>query len=101
MRTTVEENVRQGRWIAERLNQCEGEVRFLLPMGGVSALDAPGTAFLGSGRGCSSVRYADAPNCGRLAAENCGRFRTTSTIRSLRRRRSKNSWRLRPDERRN
>ena len=45
MRTTVEENIRQARWIAERLNQCEGEVRFLLPMGGVSALDAPGQAF--------------------------------------------------------
>jgi uncharacterized protein (UPF0261 family) len=45
MRTTVEENIRQGRWIAERLNQCEGEVRFLLPMGGVSALDAPGQPF--------------------------------------------------------
>ena len=45
MRTTVEENIRQGRWIAERLNQCEGEVRFLLPMGGVSALDAPGLPF--------------------------------------------------------
>jgi uncharacterized protein (UPF0261 family) len=45
MRTTVEENIRQARWIAERLNQCEGEVRFLLPMEGVSALDAPGQAF--------------------------------------------------------
>ena len=45
MRTSVEENVRQGRWIAERLNQCEGEVRFLLPLGGVSSLDAPGEAF--------------------------------------------------------
>jgi uncharacterized protein (UPF0261 family) len=45
MRTTVEENIRQGQWIAERLNQCEGEVRFLLPMGGVSALDAPGQPF--------------------------------------------------------
>ncbi|HXY49329.1 MAG TPA: Tm-1-like ATP-binding domain-containing protein [Terriglobales bacterium] len=45
MRTTIEENVRQGRWIAERLNQCEGEVRFLLPVGGVSALDAPGEPF--------------------------------------------------------
>lgn len=45
MRTTVEENIRQGRWIAERLNQCEGEVRFLLPLGGVSALDAPGQPF--------------------------------------------------------
>jgi len=45
MRTTVEENTRQARWIAERLNRCEGEVRFLLPIGGVSALDAPGQAF--------------------------------------------------------
>jgi uncharacterized protein (UPF0261 family) len=45
MRTTVEENVRQGRWIAERLNRCEGEVRFLLPEGGLSALDAPGEPF--------------------------------------------------------
>jgi uncharacterized protein (UPF0261 family) len=45
MRTTVEENIQQARWIAERLNQCEGEVRFLLPLGGVSALDAPGQPF--------------------------------------------------------
>jgi uncharacterized protein (UPF0261 family) len=45
MRTTADENVRQARWIAERLNRCEGEVRFLLPMGGISALDAPGQAF--------------------------------------------------------
>ena len=45
MRTTVEENIRQARWIANRLNQCEGEVRFLLPLGGVSALDAPGQPF--------------------------------------------------------
>jgi uncharacterized protein (UPF0261 family) len=45
MRTTVEENIQQARWIARRLNQCEGEVRFLLPLGGVSALDAPGQPF--------------------------------------------------------
>ena len=45
MRTSVEENIEQARWIAHRLNQCEGEVRFLLPLGGVSALDAPGEAF--------------------------------------------------------
>jgi len=45
MRTTVKENICQARWIAERLNRCEGEVRFLLPMGGVSALDTPGQAF--------------------------------------------------------
>src|SRR5215471_14177292 len=45
MRTTVEENIQQARWIAHRLNQCEGDVRFLLPLGGVSALDAPGQPF--------------------------------------------------------
>ncbi|MGY6270295.1 Tm-1-like ATP-binding domain-containing protein [Achromobacter denitrificans] len=45
MRTTVEENIRQGEWIAARLNRCQGPVRFLIPEGGVSALDAPGQAF--------------------------------------------------------
>ena len=45
MRTTPEENIQQARWIASRLNHCEGEVRFLLPLGGVSALDAPGQPF--------------------------------------------------------
>jgi uncharacterized protein (UPF0261 family) len=45
MRTSVEDNIRQARWIAERLNRCTGKVTFLLPMGGVSALDAPGQAF--------------------------------------------------------
>lgn len=45
MRTTAEENVRIGRWIGERLNLMEGPVRFLIPEGGVSALDAPGKPF--------------------------------------------------------
>jgi uncharacterized protein (UPF0261 family) len=45
MRTTAEENERMGRWIGERLNQMEGQVRFFLPEGGVSALDAPGQPF--------------------------------------------------------
>ena len=45
MRTTPQENTEIGRWIGERLNRCEGEVRFLIPQGGVSALDAPGHAF--------------------------------------------------------
>src|SRR5215472_912910 len=45
MRTTADENIQQAHWIAQRLNQCEGEVRFLMPKGGVSALDAPGQAF--------------------------------------------------------
>lgn len=45
MRTTAEESTRIGRWIGERLNLCEGPVRFLLPEGGVSVLDAPGMPF--------------------------------------------------------
>jgi uncharacterized protein (UPF0261 family)/ABC-type branched-subunit amino acid transport system ATPase component len=45
MRTTAEECARMGVWIAERLNLMEGPVRFFLPEGGVSALDAPGAAF--------------------------------------------------------
>ncbi|MEN4921855.1 Tm-1-like ATP-binding domain-containing protein [Achromobacter spanius] len=45
MRTTVQENTRQGEWIASRLNLCNGPVRFLIPEGGVSALDAPGQSF--------------------------------------------------------
>ncbi|MBX3539205.1 MAG: Tm-1-like ATP-binding domain-containing protein [Chelatococcus sp.] len=45
MRTTAEENTRIGRWIGERLNLCEGEVRFLMPAGGVSLLDALGQPF--------------------------------------------------------
>ncbi len=48
MRTTAEECARIGRWIGERLNRCQGDVRFLLPEGGVSALDAPGQAFYDS-----------------------------------------------------
>ncbi len=45
MRTTSEENARIGRWIGERLNLMDGPVRFFLPEGGVSALDAPGRPF--------------------------------------------------------
>jgi len=45
MRTTAEENARMGDWIAARLNEMTGPVRFLIPEGGVSALDAPGQAF--------------------------------------------------------
>lgn len=45
MRTTPEENARMGEWIGERLNRCEGPVRFLIPEKGVSAIDAPGQIF--------------------------------------------------------
>ena len=45
MRTTPQENREIGGWIAERLNTFRAPVRFLLPEGGVSMLDAPGGAF--------------------------------------------------------
>jgi uncharacterized protein (UPF0261 family)/ABC-type branched-subunit amino acid transport system ATPase component len=45
MRTTPEECTRMGEWIAAKLNRMEGPVRFLVPEGGVSLLDAPGKAF--------------------------------------------------------
>jgi uncharacterized protein (UPF0261 family) len=45
MRTTPEESRRMGEWIGAKLNACEGEVRFLLPEGGVSLIDAPGQPF--------------------------------------------------------
>jgi uncharacterized protein (UPF0261 family) len=45
VRTTPEENRIVGKWIGEKLNQCQGPVRFLLPEKGVSALDAPEQPF--------------------------------------------------------
>ncbi len=45
MRTTAAENAEMGRWIAAKLNRMAGPVRFLLPEGGVSAIDAPGQPF--------------------------------------------------------
>ena len=45
MRTTPEENARIGAFIVERLNRMTGPVRFLLPLKGVSAIDAAGQPF--------------------------------------------------------
>jgi uncharacterized protein (UPF0261 family)/ABC-type branched-subunit amino acid transport system ATPase component len=45
MRTTPEECARMGEWIVAKLNRMDGPVRFLIPQGGVSLLDAPGKAF--------------------------------------------------------
>jgi len=44
-RTTPDENRRMGVWIGEKLNRMEGPVRFLLPQGGFSSVDAPGGLF--------------------------------------------------------
>ncbi|HSS83706.1 MAG TPA: ABC transporter permease, partial [Reyranella sp.] len=45
MRTTAEECARIGRFIVDKLNRMEGPVRFLIPDGGVSGLDAPDKPF--------------------------------------------------------
>ncbi|MCP2341111.1 Tm-1-like ATP-binding domain-containing protein [Actinomadura rupiterrae] len=45
MRTSPEECREIAEFIAAKLNACDGPVRFLLPEGGVSALDAPDAPF--------------------------------------------------------
>lgn len=45
MRTTPEECRAIGEWIGSKLNRCEGDVRFLIPENGVSALDIEGGDF--------------------------------------------------------
>ncbi len=45
MRTTAAECAQIGEWIGRKLNSCEGPVRFLIPLRGVSALDIEGGAF--------------------------------------------------------
>jgi uncharacterized protein (UPF0261 family) len=45
MRTTPEENARIGAFIVDRVNRMSGPVRFLLPLRGVSAIDAAGQPF--------------------------------------------------------
>ena len=45
MRTTPEENHHMGIWIANKLNQCEGSVRFFLPEKGVSLIATEGQPF--------------------------------------------------------
>ncbi|MFO1273790.1 MAG: Tm-1-like ATP-binding domain-containing protein, partial [Rubrivivax sp.] len=45
MRTTVDECRAIGEFIAAKLNAMAGPVRFLIPEGGVSAIDRPGQPF--------------------------------------------------------
>ena len=45
MRTTVDENRIMGEFLATKLNAMLGPVRFLIPEGGVSAIDKPGQPF--------------------------------------------------------
>ncbi len=67
MRTTPAENKAIGEWIVARLNQMTGPVAFLIPKGGVSAIDAPNMPFHdpeASGAAFAAVRsgWAKAPN---------------------------------------
>ncbi|RZI74147.1 MAG: ABC transporter permease [Variovorax sp.] len=45
MRTTADESRAIGEFIAAKLNAMQGPVRFLIPEGGVSAIDRPGQPF--------------------------------------------------------
>ena len=45
MRTTPEECAKIGRFLVDKLNRMDGPVRFLIPEGGVSAIDAPDQPF--------------------------------------------------------
>ncbi|MEL6641096.1 MAG: ABC transporter permease [Pseudomonadota bacterium] len=45
MRTTPDENEKMARFIGEKINRMTGPVRFFLPEGGVSLLDAPDQPF--------------------------------------------------------
>ena len=45
MRTTVDECRAIGAFLADKLNAMTGPVRFLIPEGGVSAIDRPGQPF--------------------------------------------------------
>lgn len=47
MRTTVEENIEIGKRLAEKLNMATAETVVLLPLKGVSMIDAEGQAFYG------------------------------------------------------
>ncbi|MGD9944072.1 MAG: Tm-1-like ATP-binding domain-containing protein [Burkholderiaceae bacterium] len=45
MRTTADEMRQTARWLADKSNRSPGPVRWLIPEGGFSALDAPGQPF--------------------------------------------------------
>ena len=100
MRTTPAESVAIGRWIGEKLNQMDAPVRFFLPEGGVSALDAPGQAVprsRGRRRSVPRARRDGAPDREPPAHPRQARI---STIPSSRRRRRRLPGAERPGERR-
>lgn len=65
VRTTVDENRKFAKFIADKLNQCSSKVCVCLPEKGVSALDAPGEPFYGP-----EERYALFEELDRLIEQN-------------------------------
>src|SRR5690606_14929865 len=92
MRTTPEECRRIAEFIAAKLNSCPGPVRFLLPEGGVSLLDAPGQPFHDPEADEVLFQTLEEQVRQTETAVSSG-FRTTSTIRSSLPQRSRRSTR--------
>ncbi|KAK8938895.1 hypothetical protein KSP39_PZI010822 [Platanthera zijinensis] len=65
VRTTIDENRKFAKFIADKLNQCPSKVCVCLPEKGVSALDAPGEPFYGP-----EERYALFEELSRLIDQN-------------------------------
>ena len=82
MRTTPEESVEIGRFLAAQDRRVRRPVRFLLPTGGVSALDAPGSRST-IRRPTGAVRDAER-RCATDRRPDRAGSRTTSTTRRSR-----------------
>ena len=99
MRTTPDENERMGRWIGERLNQMDAPVRFLLPEGGVSALDRAGRRVLRPGgrrRAVPRARTDRAADVDAPARARAGAHQRSGLRGGRARRVSRGAWRAQP-----
>jgi uncharacterized protein (UPF0261 family) len=67
MRTTREENSQLGEIVAAKLNEARGPVRFVMPLGGVSAIDRKGQPFhdpVADGAFLMSLKHSLSPRVG-------------------------------------
>jgi uncharacterized protein (UPF0261 family) len=80
MRTTADECRAIGEFIAAKLNAMRGPVRFLIPEGGVSAIDKPGQPFT-TPRPTGAVRHHRAALPRRPGPQAACGCRTTSTTK--------------------
>ena len=73
MRTTVEENAGLGKVIAEKLNAAKGKTALMLPLKGVSMIDAEGQPFYGPAEDealFAALRAGIAPNVELIEMDN-------------------------------